>query len=164
LDSEPRFDLNVQGRDDSVASRLSVGFPTEKMLLSQISEKLQHWRPHAGGVIRVQLEPETLGMLQVDISIGEKGIVADIIAEHHFVKALMEQNKDLLYETLSAQGIRVDRFSVNVGTPDHESTDRQGYRQDLDVPHSISEPLEEGASFETNKISLAEDSRINLYI
>ncbi len=165
VDSEGGLDRSVQVQLPAAETRLPDGIPSEKMLLRQVTEKIQLWRPHTSDVIRFQLEPETLGMLQVDISLNENGVVAKIITEHHFVKTLLEQNQNMLRETLSEKGLSVDQFSVNVGTPNDQNADRQNNRQpSLEVPRNFPEQDERFSHFDASKLRQSGDYRINLYI
>ncbi|MFQ5779660.1 MAG: flagellar hook-length control protein FliK [Nitrospiria bacterium] len=163
-DAETIFDRSVQDQTRVAENRLSHSLSDEKLLLRQVAEKIHLWRPHEGDTIRFQLEPKALGMLQVDISIHENGIVADIVTKHHFVKTLLEQNQELLRETLAGHGLRVDQFSVNVGTPDRHNSNPQHDLLGLGAPRSFSVDDERVSYFEAIKRSEPGDYTINLYV
>ena len=65
--------------------------------------------------IRIQLRPEFLGKVSLEIAV-EHGIVkAEIAAENQQVKQLIEANLGNLKQTLTNQGLKVDQLVVNLG-------------------------------------------------
>ncbi|MFZ3172775.1 MAG: flagellar hook-length control protein FliK [Carboxydocellales bacterium] len=65
--------------------------------------------------IKIQLKPEFLGKVSLEISI-EKGVVkAEIVAENQQVKQLIEANLGNLRQTLTNQGLKVSQLVVNLG-------------------------------------------------
>ena len=98
-----------------------AGMPDEKLLLHQIAEKWTVSHANNEHSFRLQLEPETLGTLQIDISVHEERVVAEIVTKHPFVKELREGNQESLRGTLAEQGLKVDRFSVSLGNPGQAS-------------------------------------------
>jgi hypothetical protein len=97
------------------------GMSNEKALLHQIADKWASSHIKNGHSFRLQLEPEQLGALQIDIVVHQERIVAEIVTKHPFVKELLEGNQELLRGTLAEQGLKVDRFSVNIGDPGQSS-------------------------------------------
>ncbi|MCG3110486.1 MAG: flagellar hook-length control protein FliK [Candidatus Manganitrophus sp. SB1] len=126
------------------------GMPEERHLLHQISEKwsLSHFKNEPS--FRLQLEPERLGELQIDISMHQEGIVAEIVTKHPFVKELLEGNQELLRGTLAEQGMKIDRFSVSIGDPGQAALGWEDHlrKQGTDAPYYVSQssllPAEEG--------------------
>ncbi|WDT75331.1 MAG: flagellar hook-length control protein FliK [Candidatus Manganitrophus sp.] len=129
------------------------GIPEERHLLHQISEKwtLSHFKNDHS--FRLQLEPERLGELQIDISMHQKGIVAEIVTKHPFVKELLEGNQELLRGALAEQGMKIDRFSVSIGDPGQAAFGWEDHlrKQGTDSPYYASQsslpPAEEGEIF-----------------
>ena len=65
--------------------------------------------------IKIQLKPEFLGKVSLEISI-EKGVVkAEIVAENQQVKQLIEANLGNLRQTLINQGLKVNQLVVSLG-------------------------------------------------
>jgi hypothetical protein len=97
------------------------GMSNETQLLRQIADKWAVSHMKNGHSFRLQLEPERLGALQIDISVHQERITAEIVTKHPFVKELLEGNQELLKGTLAEQGLKVDRFSVHIGDPGQTS-------------------------------------------
>ena len=66
------------------------------------------------GTIRMKLHPESLGSISVKIQVKNKIMNAKIETETEEAKSLLLENLDSLRETLSEQGIRIERFNVYV--------------------------------------------------
>ena len=65
-------------------------------------------------IIRVQLQPENLGRLEIRAEAGRDGIIARIAAESLEVKKLLENNLQNLQHTLESRGLKVDRLHIVV--------------------------------------------------
>ncbi len=119
----------------------------ERQILVQISEKLIQVHSKKLDSITLQLEPETLGALQIKISIRPDGVWADILTPHASVREMLERNQGLLRETLAEQGLQIGRFSVNVGDPEsqfksHQNNpwEREGSLTSYDRPSAFRQP------------------------
>lgn len=149
-----------------------AGMPEEKHLLRQISQKWTLSQLKNEHSFRLQLEPEMLGELQIDISVHQKGIVAEIVTKHPFVKELLERNQELLRGTLAEQGMKVDRFSVSIGDPGQAALGWENHlrKQGTDIPYYASErsslqSTEEGElSSEQLRMKGGAWSAINIYV
>lgn len=160
----------VQAKTTAGASVLD-GMPEGRPLLHQIAEKWSLSLSKDEHSFRLQLEPASLGALQIDISVRQERVVAEIVTKHPFVKELLEGNQELLKGALAEQGITVDRFSVNIGNPGQasygwENRLRQGR---ADSPYDTSDrsflsPAEIG-DVSTQRRSIHEGawSAINIY-
>jgi len=100
---------------DKAPSHLSLNLPQKEAILSQVQEQLKVFQGGKSEQIRFQLEPESLGTLQIELTVQKGGVVAQIITADPQVKALLEANQGQLRDRLAEQGFRVDQFSVNVG-------------------------------------------------
>jgi len=98
----------------------------EKAVLRQLSHQLRSWRPEDGTPIRLQLEPERLGHLEIEMKIQEKGVSAHILTGDLSVKQLLEGNQALLREGFIAQGLRMTGFSVDLGASGGPFRERGG--------------------------------------
>jgi flagellar hook-length control protein FliK len=65
-------------------------------------------------MIRIQLNPEELGRLEIHAENGRNGIIARIAAESADVKKLLEGNLENLHQTLEARGLKIDRLHIVV--------------------------------------------------
>ncbi len=117
-----------------------IGMPNQQQLLQQIAEKWSLSHSNHEHSFRLQLEPEALGPLQIDVSVHQERVVADIVTKHPFVKDLLDGNQEWLRGMLANHGMKVDRFSVNVGNPGEGSFGLENrFRQSgSDSPYSPS--------------------------
>jgi flagellar hook-length control protein FliK len=65
-------------------------------------------------MIRIQLQPEHLGRLEIRAESGRNGIIARIAAESIDAKRLLENNIQNLQQTLEARGLKIDRLHIIV--------------------------------------------------
>lgn len=72
----------------------------------------------------LQVEPEALGAVRIELSLRDHGVSAHLTASHPFVKELIEHRQAELRQALADHGLRMDRFSVNVGDPEQRSSGR----------------------------------------
>jgi hypothetical protein len=72
----------------------------------------------------VQVEPDSLGAVRLEISLGAHGVTADITTSHPLMKELLDHHQGQLRQALADHGFSVDRFSVNVGDPDQRPSGR----------------------------------------
>ncbi|MFQ5543474.1 MAG: flagellar hook-length control protein FliK [Nitrospiria bacterium] len=105
---------------------LKVSLPNEDTILRQISDQIRLWKPSKETNIRLQLKPETLGSLQIEMQVEDNSVIARIVTEDVSVKGLIEGNKDLLRHGLEGQGFKIERFSVDVGGMARSFNQREG--------------------------------------
>lgn len=72
----------------------------------------------------VQVEPNSLGAVRLEISLREHGVTADITTSHPIIRELLDHHQGQLRQALADHGFSVDRFSVNVGDPEQRSSGR----------------------------------------
>jgi flagellar hook-length control protein FliK len=82
--------------------------------ISQISERIQFQIRDGGGVMRIRLQPDNFGHLEIHAESTSKGVVARIIAESAGVKSILENNLHILQQNLQDQGVKVDRIYVMI--------------------------------------------------
>jgi flagellar hook-length control protein FliK len=68
-----------------------------------------------GGEIRLQLEPEGLGHIDVRLRLQSDGVRAVIVAEHESTRALLTSQQQVLHDAFTRSDIRLSGFSVDVG-------------------------------------------------
>ena len=108
-------------RNGPLPSSLVDGF------MQQILEHLnvKTWRV-AQREVRIQLHPEEMGRLNMEIGMKDHQVIVKIHVENPFVKDLIENNLAQLREGLLDQGMRMDRCSVTVGDHFQHQSGRDG--------------------------------------
>lgn len=92
-----------------------LGASQRESIVSQVSERFKTFQTGKSEQVRIQLEPESLGSIQIEISVQKGGVIAHLVTGDLQVKALLETHQAQLRERLVEQGFRVDQFSVDVG-------------------------------------------------
>ena len=69
-----------------------------------------------GGEIRLQLEPEGLGHIDVRLHLQPDGVRAVIVAEHESTRALLASQQHVLQDAFNRSDLRLSGFSVDVGS------------------------------------------------
>lgn len=103
---------------------------TSQNIMRQVTDKISTHEFNAGDQrISLQLSPEHLGNLQLNVSMQEKGIRLEIVAEHRGVRDALMQQADELKESLARQNIKMDSFSVTTGSGGSMARDQQEWKQ-----------------------------------
>lgn len=84
-------------------------------VLGQIVERISYHLSRGEGRMELDLKPDSLGRLHVQITSDQRGIQAKFIAETAAVREVIETHMDRLRGALEEQGLRVDRLFVQVG-------------------------------------------------
>jgi len=96
-----------------VPEKLSVTEKTD--ILRQVAEKVQVLTDSERSEMIIQLKPESLGRIQLQV-IHERGeIVAKFLAENEQVKSILENNMQFLRDALEKSGVDIQSLSVSVG-------------------------------------------------
>jgi flagellar hook-length control protein FliK len=92
-----------------------------------------------GGEVRLRLSPPELGALRLDVRVQDGTMVARMEAETSAARSALIENLPALRERLAEQGVRIERFDVDLmrrdanGTPDRPA-DRQPPEQSTPQP------------------------------
>jgi flagellar hook-length control protein FliK len=97
----------MTGGAEATASR-----PNEFVL--QLADRIHVQLRDGKGEIRIQLQPGSLGHLEIRAESTLNGVVARIVAESSSIKNYLETNLHLLQQSLQDQGLKVDRIHVSV--------------------------------------------------
>lgn len=96
-----------------------------RMILDQVVERIKSSVIDDVAQITIQLKPEHLGRLSMNI-VSEQGVMAaQFTVENEKVKAIVEQNIQELREVLENKGMSIEKLEVAVGQNQNE--DRQLY-------------------------------------
>jgi len=85
----------------------------ERMIIDQIVRKVRiNIRPNGASNMTIQLEPPSLGKVNVRIHVHDNLVRAVMVAESHEARAAIENNIDHLKNSLNNQGLKVDQITV----------------------------------------------------
>jgi flagellar hook-length control protein FliK len=93
-----------------------------------------------GGELRLRLSPAELGSLRLEVRVQEGVLQARVEAETPAARTVLIENLPALRERLAEQGVRIERFDVDLmqhspgGTPDHSR--QQSEPQNIPRPAS----------------------------
>lgn len=79
----------------------------------------------AGTMLKMKLQPEELGQVQLKLSLQKGLVLAEIKVENELVKAAMESNIEQLKQSLSNKGFQVSQVSVAVDLNNKEQAQSQ---------------------------------------
>jgi flagellar hook-length control protein FliK len=97
----------MPGAAEATASR-------PKEFIIQLADRIQVQLRDGKGEIRIQLQPDNLGHLEIRAESTVNGVVARIVAESSSIKNYLETNLHLLQQSLQDQGLKVERIQVSV--------------------------------------------------
>lgn len=88
--------------------------PEPSALVEQVSVGFKSVFKSGNGEVRMELHPESLGHLKIEVKV-EGGVVrANIMAENSMVKDTIDSNLPMLRKSLEDQGLRIDQLSVGI--------------------------------------------------
>lgn len=90
-------------------------------ILEQIRTRLNVSNKGGMQKITIGLTPESLGKLNIEISRGQNGISAQILADNPQAKEILEKNLDGLKSVLQSQGVNVNNVNVKVAETNRSS-------------------------------------------
>jgi len=95
-------------------------------ILHQVAEKVRVFTTSERSEMIIQLKPESLGKIQLQV-IHERGeVIAKFLAENEQVKAILESNMQYLRDSLEKSGVDIQSLSVSVGQ--HNNDERDNYK------------------------------------
>jgi flagellar hook-length control protein FliK len=89
-------------------------------VIRQIANQFSAADNKVKGEIQLKLDPPSLGAVRLRVVTQGDSIRALIIADHHAVKQLIENNLPQLRDAINGQGLKVESFSVLVGGQSHQ--------------------------------------------
>jgi flagellar hook-length control protein FliK len=108
----------------------AVRIPDEKDVVSSIVQSMQLQMRDGVGTAVVHLEPDYLGAVSISLRVDNGVVTASLHAENPQVRAWMEANAPLLRESLSGQGLSLDRLLItDERIADEQSSARRQQRE-----------------------------------
>jgi flagellar hook-length control protein FliK len=111
LNREIRTDRAEDGLARTTAQNNS---PITKQVLQQVAARLFLMSAEGHSVMRLQLKPDQLGQIKIQLENEGQTLTAKIQVENLQVKAMLEQNQQHLKDSLAQQGVKVSQFEVSV--------------------------------------------------
>ncbi len=102
--------------NDTVSSYVSE--LEQQDIVQQVVEQIKIWNSSETSRMQVQLYPEHLGRVEVQVMLKNGTMTAQITAETEMAKAAIESQLQSLKESFQEKNIQVDAVEVSVGTPD----------------------------------------------
>lgn len=107
----------ITGRNEVINPRMVLNQIVEKIKVSSLNDEAQ---------MNIQLKPEHLGKLSMEV-ISKQGIMtAHFTVENEKTKLMLEQNIQSLRESLQDKGLVIQELEVSVGQ--NQNDDRQTYQ------------------------------------
>ena len=109
----------------SDTSQAKGGDSVKSAIFSQIIEKAEFFKgPQQLKVMTLQLKPESLGKLEMQLATKDGAVTARISAENAVVKEKLEQLVPQIREHLEQQGVNILQISVDVSRRESDGSDR----------------------------------------
>ncbi|MBN2241191.1 MAG: flagellar hook-length control protein FliK [Acidobacteria bacterium] len=80
--------------------------------LSQVSERIHFLIRDGGNSVRIRLEPDQFGHMEIRAESTARGMMVRISAETEGAKSILENNLTTLQQNLQESGVKVDRIQV----------------------------------------------------
>ncbi|MCH8158156.1 MAG: flagellar hook-length control protein FliK [Nitrospinae bacterium] len=93
--------------------------PIETRVIDQIVNRISLRSNGSKNVIKIRLDPPSLGTVRLNITTSGESVRAVIITENHAVKLIIENNLSQLRDSMNGQGLKMDGFTVLVGGESH---------------------------------------------
>ena len=130
------FNLGQFNTDTKVFTQTSTKSMAAKTvnlqnILDQMNNKMNFTAMKQGNKVTMQLEPEFLGKIQMEVGVEDGAVTAKILAESNGVKDLLNGNLMRLKSALEEKGIEIDQFDVSVGYQEEELAEQDNSQQDF---------------------------------
>lgn len=120
----------VTGTGEAVVQTVQRTFVDVQDILQQISEFTRVTVTRDVSTLEMQLNPEHLGKLYMQLSSREGVITAQLIAQNEAVKHALESQVNVLKENMNNQGMKVEAVEVTVAS--HEFEEQFQSEQQMD--------------------------------
>lgn len=106
--------LNDKLQNTTLTQNAQAKDAPEVSIIDQIRAKFAVNNQNGMQKITIGLTPESLGKLNIEITKGQNGISAQILADNPQAKELLDKNLDGLKSALQSQGVNVNNVNVKV--------------------------------------------------
>lgn len=138
-----------------VQDKAALARQHQESIFRQVKDGVMKTLENGGRQLTLQLEPESLGTVQVMLQVKGKEIAATIRTENADVSKLVAENLAQVRETLHQQGLKVSELDVQTGLA------RQGQEQNWSgtEQHNMEQQREAMAQMRTRMRSLRIEAR-----
>jgi flagellar hook-length control protein FliK len=116
-------------RTEVASAPAQTATPEALRLASDIADQVSLLTGQGKSEFNLQLRPESLGRLQLRLTLDDGSVTVRMRAESPEAKGMIESNLGQLKQSFSDQGIRVDRFVVEVAQGQFSQPDNQHPRR-----------------------------------
>jgi flagellar hook-length control protein FliK len=102
----------VESRSIAGESAAPVSTSQPRDFVLQVADQIRIQAHDGNEEIRIQLKPESLGRLEIRVETTLNGVTARITTESSNVKSYLENNLQILQQTLQDQGLKVDKIHI----------------------------------------------------
>ena len=116
LSSQFKEEMHIQQRAANVnVSNTELSQETKSRVINQVVEHASFFKVGKLDAVRIQLKPESLGQLKLEILTENKQITLRIVTELHAVRGIIEENLGQLRADLRNSGLEINKCEVLVG-------------------------------------------------
>jgi flagellar hook-length control protein FliK len=113
-----------------------------------------------GGEIRLRLSPPELGALRVEVNMSEHGLAARVEVETNDARTILLENLPALRERLAEQGLRLEKFDVELSQREPEQRggnwpDQSRERQSPPEARAVRSPIARPSVVATTQTEIA---------
>ncbi|NPV43045.1 MAG: flagellar hook-length control protein FliK [Firmicutes bacterium] len=101
---------------ESINAEIDLSRIDRVKFIQEIANKISYSLRDNRSEIKLQLKPEILGKLTLEMVLEKGELIARFSVQNHQVKHLIEQNLPQLKQNLEQQGISVEGFNVFIGS------------------------------------------------
>jgi len=109
--------LTGQITDPTKTTMLPSGMVVQDQeVIQQLVERFQVNRRQLDSKIQIKLHPVELGKMEIDLTVKEGSIRANVVAQSQHVQEILERNIAKLRSVLEQQGFNVEEITVSSGS------------------------------------------------
>jgi flagellar hook-length control protein FliK len=122
-----RLPEQLFGRSSSgVQASREITQPDQMRLVQRVARAIEA-APQRGGLLRLRLRPPELGAVRLEVLLERGNLIARIETETQQARNVLLEHLPQLRDRLTAQGIHVEQFDVNVSSRDSSGTPFQSH-------------------------------------
>ena len=149
----------VQSQEVGAAARTGQARMTPSVMLEQLSGRMMLMVRNGQSSVKLQLYPQELGSLKIELKVDGNSVKATIVAENQQVQQMLGSNSSELRQSLADQGFNLDKFEVmtqseyqQANSNNRGNQDGSGDQQD---PEGVAANLEEETSLSEEYLASA---------